>query len=56
MKLFDPASALSTRTSAIEEAAIIAMVILTTLVAPLLLRWAFREEEVVVEAVDLAGS
>ena len=29
------------------QAAIIAMVILTTLVAPLLLRWAFRDEEVV---------
>ncbi|MGD1859514.1 MAG: cation:proton antiporter [Leptolyngbyaceae cyanobacterium] len=38
------------------QAAIIAMVILTTLVAPLLLRWAFREEEAVTEAADLAGS
>ncbi|MEM6519790.1 MAG: cation:proton antiporter [Cyanobacteria bacterium P01_C01_bin.70] len=38
------------------QAAIIAMVILTTLVAPLLLRWAFREEETVAETADLAGS
>lgn len=36
------------------QAAIIAMVILTTLIAPLLLRWAFRKEETV--TVDLAGS
>ncbi|RZM78624.1 cation:proton antiporter [Leptolyngbya iicbica] len=33
------------------QAAIIAMVILTTLVAPLLLRWAFREEAAGVETV-----
>ncbi|MEM1291840.1 MAG: cation:proton antiporter [Cyanobacteria bacterium P01_H01_bin.162] len=33
------------------QAAIIAMVILTTLVAPLLLRWAFRDEEVVESVV-----
>lgn len=33
------------------QAAIIAMVILTTLLAPLLLRWAFRETATVVEAV-----
>ena len=33
------------------QAGIIAMVILTTLVAPLLLRWAFRDDEKVVEPV-----
>jgi len=38
------------------QAAIIAMVILTTLVAPLLLRWAFREDAAVAKAADLAGS
>jgi Kef-type K+ transport system membrane component KefB len=38
------------------QAAIIAMVILTTLLAPLLLRWAFRETATVTETVDLAGS
>jgi Kef-type K+ transport system membrane component KefB len=38
------------------QAAIIAMVIITTLLAPLLLRWAFREEQAVVESVDVAGS
>lgn len=38
------------------QAAIIAMVILTTLIAPLLLRWAFRAEAAQVETVDLAGS
>jgi len=37
------------------EAAIIAMVILTTLLAPILLRWAFREEAATVKSVDLAG-
>ncbi len=38
------------------QAAIIAMVILTTLVAPLMLRVAFREEAAIVETADLAGS
>ncbi|NEQ45180.1 MAG: cation:proton antiporter [Leptolyngbya sp. SIOISBB] len=38
------------------QAAIIAMVIITTLVAPLLLRVAFRDDEAVVETADLAGS
>ncbi|NER80022.1 MAG: cation:proton antiporter [Leptolyngbya sp. SIO1D8] len=38
------------------EAAIITMVILTTLLAPLLLRWAFREEAASVESADLASS
>jgi Kef-type K+ transport system membrane component KefB len=38
------------------QAAIIAMVIITTLLAPLMLRWAFREEAAVAESVDLAGS
>lgn len=38
------------------QAAIIAMVILTTLIAPLLLRWAFREGEAVVDTADLAES
>ena len=38
------------------QAAIIAMVILTTLVAPLLLRWAFREEDNLVNTADLAES
>ena len=40
----------------LERAAIIAMVILTTLVAPLLLRWTFREDAAGMEIVDLAGS
>lgn len=38
------------------QAAIIAMVILTTLVAPLMLRWAFREDPAVAETADLPGS
>lgn len=38
------------------QAAIIAMVILTTLVAPLMLRWAFREDAAVAKTADLAGS
>jgi Kef-type K+ transport system membrane component KefB len=38
------------------QAAIIAMVIITTLLAPLLLRWAFRAEAEVAKTADLAGS